>query len=112
RLADGALRNRYWDDRPAPRDEAYREDALLAQATRDRDPADLWRNVRAAAESGWDFSSRWFADGKTLASIRTTRFAPVDLNSLMFMMERIVADDCRRLAELACARAFAGEAAA
>jgi alpha,alpha-trehalase len=112
RLADGALLNRYWDDRPLPRDEAYREDVLLAKATRDRDPADLWRNVRAAAESGWDFSSRWFADGKTLGSIRTTRLAPVDLNSLMFMMERTIADDCQRLAEPACAHDFAGEAEA
>ncbi len=26
------------------------------------------RDLRAAAESGWDFSSRWFADGRTLAT--------------------------------------------
>jgi alpha,alpha-trehalase len=112
RLTDGSLLNRYWDDRPVPRDEAYREDVLLAQTSRDRDPADRWRNLRAAAESGWDFSSRWLADGESLESIRTTRLAPVDLNSLMFLMERTIADDCQRLAERACVRQFTGEAAA
>ena len=112
RLADGALLNRYWDDRPVPRDEAFREDVLLARANGGRDPADLWRNVRAAAESGWDFSSRWFGDGETFGSIRTTRFAPIDLNSLMFLMERTIADDCRRLSDRSCVREFAGEARA
>jgi alpha,alpha-trehalase len=29
RLADGTMLNRYWDDRPAPRDESYREDVTL-----------------------------------------------------------------------------------
>jgi len=112
RLPDGALLNRYWDDRAAPRDEAYREDVLLATANPDRDPAGLWRDVRAAAESGWDFSSRWLADGQSLGSIRTTRLAPVDLNSLMYLAERTIAQNCRRLGEAACARTYYGRAAA
>ena len=33
--------------------------------------AEVYRDLRAAAESGWDFSSRWLADGRTLATIRT-----------------------------------------
>ena len=81
RLKDGTLLNRYWDDRDIPREESYREDV-----TRRRRPAARRRrsiaNLRAAAESGWDFSSRWLADGKTLATIRTTDLVPVDLNSL------------------------------
>jgi hypothetical protein len=32
--------------------------------------------LRAAAETGWNFSSRWLADGKTLATIRTTAAVP------------------------------------
>jgi alpha,alpha-trehalase len=80
KLKNGEILNRYWDDRDTPRDESYREDLITAQASQ-RPAADVYRNLRAAAESGWDFSSRWLADGKTLASIRTTEILPVDLNS-------------------------------
>ncbi|WP_144109258.1 alpha,alpha-trehalase TreA [Paraburkholderia sp. BCC1886] len=91
RLPDGTLLNRYWDERSAPRDESYREDVLTAQQTPQRDAADLWRNLRAGGETGWDFSSRWFADGKTLATVDVTSLAPVDLNSLMVELERTLA---------------------
>jgi alpha,alpha-trehalase len=86
RLADGTVLNRYWDDRAAPRDEAWREDEATARAAR-RPAGEVYRNLRAAAESGWDFSSRWLADGRTLATIRTVDFLPVDLNSLMYQLE-------------------------
>ncbi len=112
RLADGSLLNRYWDDRADPRDESYREDAALADHTTDRDRADLFRNLRAGAESGWDFSSRWFADGRTLATIRTTRFAAVDLNSLLLGLEQAIATNCRTLADTACATEFGQRAEA
>jgi alpha,alpha-trehalase len=91
RLADGTLLNRYWDDRAAPRDESYREDVATAQQTPQRDVADLWRNLRAGGETGWDFSSRWFADGRTLASIDVTSLIPVDLNCLLVDLERALA---------------------
>jgi alpha,alpha-trehalase len=107
RLTDGAVLNRYWDDRPLPRDEAYREDVLLAKATPDRDPTELWRNVRAAAESGWDFSSRWLGDGRTPGTIRTTSLLPVDLNVLMYLMERTLEANCRQLEDHVCARTWA-----
>ncbi len=88
RLNDGTLLNRYWDDRDSPRDESYREDVETARASQ-RPAAEVYRDLRAAAESGWDFSSRWLADGKTLATIRTTALVPVDLNSLLFHLETI-----------------------
>jgi alpha,alpha-trehalase len=90
RLANGTILNRYWDDRAAPRDESYREDVKTALGSR-RDPGDLYRNLRAAAESGWDFSSRWFADGHSLNTIRTVSLLPVDLNSLMVHLEQTLA---------------------
>ena len=86
RLVSGEVLNRYWDDRAVPRDEAYREDIETARASH-RDAAEVYRNLRAAAESGWDFSSRWLADGRTLSSIRTVDLLPVDLNSLMYDLE-------------------------
>ncbi|WP_406854557.1 alpha,alpha-trehalase TreF [Alsobacter sp. KACC 23698] len=87
RLADGALLNRYFDDRATPRDESWREDVETAAAAPGREPTDVWRDLRAAAESGWDFSSRWLVPGEPLSSIRTTRIAPVDLNCLMLQLE-------------------------
>jgi len=90
RLMDGTILNRYWDDRAEPRDESYREDVETARGSR-RDPADLYRNIRAAAESGWDFSSRWLADGHSLDTIRTVSVLPVDLNCLMVHLEQTLA---------------------
>ena len=51
----------------------------------------VWRNLRAAAELGWDFSSRWLADGRTLATLRTLDLLPPDLNSLLAQLERTLA---------------------
>ena len=77
----------YWDDRAVPRDESYREDVATASAALGRPAEEVYRNLRAAAESGWDFSSRWLADGRTLATIRTVDIAPPDLNSLLHNLE-------------------------
>jgi alpha,alpha-trehalase len=90
RVADGTLLNRYWDDRPEPRDESYREDVKTGSERR-ADPADVYRSLRAGAESGWDFSSRWLADSSHLHTIRTDFLTPVDLNCLMVHLERTIA---------------------
>ena len=90
RLSGDAILNRYWGDRATPREESYREDIATANATQ-RPKEEVYRNLRAAAESGWDFSSRWFADGKTLASIRTVELIPVDLNSALYRLEQTLA---------------------
>jgi alpha,alpha-trehalase len=91
RLPDGSLLNRYWDDRPEPRPESYREDWTLAQALPEAQRERFYRNVRAAAESGWDFSSRWMRDPRDLRTLETTELAPVDLNSLLYHAERTIA---------------------
>ncbi len=104
-LPDGAILNRYWDDRDTPRDESYREDVELARAS-GRPPAEVFRNIRAAAESGWDFSSRWFADARTKATIDTTDIIPVDLNSLLYGLENAIASGCGHGGDRACAAEF------
>jgi alpha,alpha-trehalase len=91
RLRDGALLNRYFDDIPEPRPESYREDYALAQTAPDGRRTGLYRNLRATAESGWDFSSRWMRDPKDLRTLETTDLAPVDLNSLLYHTERTIA---------------------
>lgn len=85
RVGDGYL-NRYWDDSDKPRQESYAEDVEHA-ANSGRDERDYYRNIRAACESGWDFSTRWLDDSATLESIRTTAILPVDLNALLYRLE-------------------------
>lgn len=111
RLPDGSLLNRYWDDRETPREEAYREDVATARDA-GRPAAEVYRNLRAAAESGWDFSSRWLADGRTLATIHTTDFIPPDLNSLLYRLELTIAEACRIAADTACVKDMQVQAAA
>ena len=91
RLKDGSLLNRYWDDLPEPRPESYREDFELAQRVPEGQREALFRNIRAAAESGWDFSSRWMRDPADLRTLETTDIIPVDLNSLLYHAERTIA---------------------
>jgi alpha,alpha-trehalase len=110
-MPDGSILNRYWDDRDTPRDESYREDLELARAS-GRPAPQVFRDIRAAAESGWDFGSRWFADGHSRASIDTTEIVPIDLNSLLFGLENAIASGCQRRAERACAQEFVRRAQA
>lgn len=105
RLRDGSVLNRYWDDLPEPRPESYREDFELAQRVPDAQREALYRNIRAAAESGWDFSSRWMRDPSDLRTLETTELIPVDLNSLLYHAERTIA-------ALRLARGSAGDAQA
>ncbi len=109
RLPDGTLLNRYWDARATPREESYAEDVATA-ATSEQAPDALFHNIRAAAESGWDFSSRWFGDGHMLGTIRTTEIAPVDLNSLLYGMERMIALACARTGDAACVQDYVARA--
>lgn len=107
RMPDGTLLNRYWDDRPLPRDESYDEDVATARKDGSRPAETVYRHLRAGAESGWDYSSRWLADPRILASIHTTDIVPVDLNSLMLMMEQAIARRCAEANDRACAAEFA-----
>ncbi len=108
RLADGALLNRYWDDEDTPRPESWLQDVQTAKQAPGRPPAEVWRDLRAAAESGWDFSSRWFGDGRSLSTIRTTAIVPVDLNALILELERAIARGCAIAADKACVSQFDG----
>lgn len=87
----GVLLNRYWDNYAEPRPESYVEDYKLAQGFPPGERPDVYRNLRAAAESGWDFSSRWFTDGESLDSIATIDILPVDLNCLLYHLEGSIA---------------------
>jgi len=52
---------RYNVEKGAPRPESYREDYELAHQLKTEEEKDeLYVNLKSAAESGWDFSSRWY----------------------------------------------------
>lgn len=102
RMPGGTILNRYWDEFETPRPEAYREDTELAHKS-GKEPALVYRNIRAAAESGWDFSSRWFKDGHSFETIHITDLIPVDLNCLLLYLEQTLAEANK----LACKKAEA-----
>ncbi|MGE5500132.1 MAG: alpha,alpha-trehalase TreF [Syntrophothermus sp.] len=87
--------NRYFDMDSVPREESYREDRLLSEKIDNNLRSRFFRDIRSAAESGWDFSSRWFRDSKNLTTIETTAILPVDLNCLLYFLEDRLALFCR-----------------
>jgi alpha,alpha-trehalase len=89
-MPDGEILNRYWDENDTPRPESYREDVELAIASK-REPAEIYRHLRAGAESGWDYTCRWFSDANSFASINTAATVPVDLNCLLLHLEEKIA---------------------
>ncbi|RCN29816.1 alpha,alpha-trehalase [Ancylostoma caninum] len=52
-----------------PRPESYAQDIKKAQSVPDK--AQFWQDIASAAESGWDFSTRWFSDHKTIYTVET-----------------------------------------
>lgn len=88
-LKEGYRLNRYADTLQTPRIEMYRDDLTLAQSG--SHASTLFMHLRAACESGWDFSSRWMDDARDLKTIRTHDILPVDLNALLYKMEKQIA---------------------
>jgi alpha,alpha-trehalase len=91
RLNTGGLLNRYWDENDTPRPESFRQDAELSSKT-NQPPQQLFRNLRAGAESGWDYTCRWFKDERSFTTIDTSSIIPVDLNCLLFNLEQVIAE--------------------
>ena len=89
-MPDGTILNRYFDAKQSPREESYAEDVHISKACANK-AENVFSNLRAGAESGWDFSSRWFSDNQSIETIETTDIIPVDLNCLMYMLEKILA---------------------
>ncbi len=89
KLKDGSILNRYFDDVKAPRQESYLQDVETAKTYSGKDKM-AYTHLRAGAESGWDFSSRWFADTVHINTIETADILPVDLNCLLYAYENIL----------------------
>lgn len=95
RMPNGDMLGRYYDNRQTPRPEMARDDVEVAHDPNHKNENRLFLDFRAGAESGWDFSSRWFYEKDKLASIHTTDIVPIDLNCLLYHMERVIAEACR-----------------
>jgi len=100
------LLNRYHSNDTTPRPESYAEDYHTAASFTASDQRNaLFRNIRAGAETGWDFSSRWIPHASTnaralptqharlnLSQIQTSDIVPPDLNAIMFLCEKNLAN--------------------
>lgn len=104
RMPNGHVLSRYYDGTNTARPESYREDVETAEAT--PHPAATYRHLRAGAESGWDFSSRWLAKPTSLETIRTTEIVPLDLNCLLYELELSLAEANRKLLQLPLAKYY------
>lgn len=104
-MTDGSILNRYWDENATPRPESYREDRELAHEAADKEI--MYRHIRAAAESGWDFSSRWFKDANAFSTIHTTDIVPIDLNCLLLFLEQTLCEIYKLTGNKAIADSYA-----
>ncbi|KAI1730024.1 trehalase domain-containing protein [Ditylenchus destructor] len=74
----------YRTESNVPRPESFREDIhITKQLTKNQQKRQVWQDIASAAESGWDFSSRWLNVSDKLNTIQTTAIIPVDLNAFM-----------------------------
>ena len=122
--------NRYFASVQYPRPEAYAEDVATAHelakyspvnctGNPDCDTSDQWSKaakslfseLTAVAETGWDFSSRWFADRRNISSAETMHIIPVDLNSVLYQVEVVLAKLWKEVGDDAKAASYAKAAA-
>ncbi len=108
-LSENHFLNRYWDQLATPRSEMYHDDINLSKETQ-RNSQSLFRDLRAACESGWDFSSRWCLSEYELDTIETTSILPVDLNCLLYQLEQTLSEAYKETNHLDIAQLFSEKA--
>ena len=91
KLEGDVILNRYYDDKSTPREEMFGDDWKLINFGTQLENQ-LFLELRAACESGWDFSSRWFSDPQDLSSIHATEILPLDLNCLLWHLEKLISE--------------------
>lgn len=88
---DNDILNRYKGSLSTPRAEGYGKEKKWASNLPEPERPKYHQHLRAVCESGWDFSSRWFADGKNKITTHCEDIIPICLNSLLFGMEKQLA---------------------
>ncbi|KAK5581492.1 hypothetical protein RB653_001525 [Dictyostelium firmibasis] len=92
--------NLYNASNHSPRPESYYEDYTDALGfSSDQEKDYFYSSIASGAESGWDFSSRWMSpsDNTNLTTIQTIDVIPVDLNSILYLNEKILSQFHRSL---------------
>lgn len=88
----------YRDSSKGPRPESYSEDIeTSASFVTDEDKENHYSELKSAAESGMDFSSRWYINDNgtnigNLSNTKTRSIVPVDLNSILYWNAKIIAE--------------------
>ncbi|XP_060862084.1 trehalase-like [Metopolophium dirhodum] len=80
-----------------PRPESYREDYEVAEKFEtENEKDDMYTRLKSGAESGWDYSSRWFittdqhSEPDQLSNVHVPSIVPVELNSILNQNARIL----------------------
>ncbi|KAM9988691.1 hypothetical protein ACTFIY_004730 [Dictyostelium cf. discoideum] len=97
---ESVILNLYNVSNNSPRPESYYEDFTDAQSFSNVEQKDyFYSSIASGAESGWDFSSRWMSpyDNTNLTTIQTVDVVPVDLNSILYLNEKILSSFHRTL---------------
>ncbi|KEH21287.1 probable trehalase isoform X1 [Medicago truncatula] len=92
--AQGCTRtlNRYYARWNKPRPESSTMDkASASKFTTVSEKQHFYRELASAAESGWDFSTRWMRHPPNFTTLSTTSVIPVDLNAFLLGMELNIA---------------------
>ena len=105
KMPDGSILNRYWDADMRPRQESFVQDSSFGIGYKNNRGM-LYKNFRSGAESGLDFSSRWFADGEHLSTIQVTNIIAVDLNGLLYHLELTLAKSFKETGDLVKAKYY------
>ncbi|KAJ8983512.1 hypothetical protein NQ317_012003 [Molorchus minor] len=87
----------YGDNSKGPRPESYSEDVEGASMFHEHSKKEaFYSELKAAAESGWDFSSRWFITNATnkgnLTNIKARSIVPVDLNAFIYWNAKLLVE--------------------
>ncbi|CUG02156.1 trehalase, putative, partial [Bodo saltans] len=80
--------NRYYAVTADPRPESYREDTATLQSSNGRSPLDMYSSLATGAETGWDYSTRWFANNsEDITAVNAQNVVPIDLNAILLQVE-------------------------
>ncbi|XP_032571738.1 trehalase isoform X1 [Drosophila sechellia] len=88
----------YRDSSSGPRPESYREDVETGEEFPTDEAKELhYSELKAGAESGMDFSSRWFISPSgtnegNRSALSTTSIVPVDLNAYLYWNAKLIAE--------------------
>lgn len=89
-----------------PRLESFAEDVMTYERQKERSEEQMYTNIKSGAESGWDFSSRWFDNSTDMGTVRAVKQIPVDLNAILYRNEVILYTLLSRKGEKPLAKKF------